>query len=46
MKSVYYRKQTPATTNVMNQLAIDALLEAYDICKAIGDDEHRHAELQ
>jgi len=27
----------------MNQPAIDAQLEAYDICKAIGDDEHRHA---
>jgi len=42
MKSSYHRKETPPTTNISNQPAIDAQIEAYDICKNIGDDEHRH----
>ena len=35
--------RTPQTTNLANQRAIDLQIEAYDICKLIGDDDHRHA---
>ena len=38
-----YNRFTPPTINPRNQLAIDALLEAYGHCLVLEDFDHKHA---